>query len=393
VPGTTSFMSPRTYPTRDATPGGNLVFSILRFLGLLVLFALVACQTFPRFTVESLPRYEALFQHPSGWTGGDGAYSTALGSNRFLWLFGDTLVGEVKDGRRIIAGMVPNSIAIQMGNEPQAASIDFFPDGGSTPFLKPEEGLGWFWPYHALRTPSGLYFFLLQLERADSSPPFGFRLLSNWLGHVRNPEDLPQRWIFSQRKIPWGNAQRQFGSFVLVKEDTCYIYGTVAERVKGQISWSMILARAPIGRLADFNSWLFFRDGEWIADVDRAGRICENVATEFSVSFQPLLNQYVLVYTEKGFSEHSNSSVIRLSPNLHGPWTDPIPVYQCLEAQRDPRICCYAAKGHPEIPSSPEELILTYVANSCDGDLKVLADASLYRPRFLRIHFVEPRKK
>jgi len=83
--------------------------------------------------------------------------------------------------------------------------------------------------------------------------------------------------------------------------------------------------------------------------------------------------------------------VIRLSPTLYGPWSDPIPVSQCLEAQRNPRICCYAAKDHPEIASSPEELILTYVANSCDGDLKVLADASLYRPRFLRIHFADSR--
>jgi hypothetical protein len=385
-------MLAKTYPPRDATPGGDPVFSVLRFLGLLVFFALVACQTLPRFTVEPLPLYEALFQHPSGWTGGDGAYSAALGSNRFLWLFGDTLIGELKDGRRIIGGMVPNSIAIQMGNELQAAFIDFFPDGGSSPFLKPEEGRGWFWPYHALRTPEGLYLFLLQIERADIPAPFGFRLVSTWLGHVRNPEDPPDRWIFSQRKIPWGNAQRQFGSFVLVKEDYCYIYGTAAELVKGRIGWHIILARAPIGRLADFNSWLFFRDGEWIADVDRAGRICENVASEFSVSFQPLLNQYVLVYTEKGFSEHSNSTVIRLSPTLHGPWSDPIQVYRCPEAQRDPRICCYAAKGHPEMALSPEELILTYVANSCDGDLRVLADANLYRPRFLRIHFAEPRK-
>lgn len=380
------------YPTRDSITGGDLFFSILRFLGLLVLFALVACQTFPRFTVEPLPCYEALFQHSSGWTGGDGAYSTALGSNKFLWLFGDTLIGEVKDGRRIVAGMVSNSIAIQMGHEPQAASIDFFPDGGSEPFLKPEGGLGWFWPYHALRTSEGLYFFLLQLERADISPPFGFRLLSTWLGYVRNPQDPPQRWIISRRKIPWGNTQRQLGSFVLVKEGYGYVYGTVAESVKGQTRWNMILARAPVDRLADFSSWLFFREGKWIADVDRAERICENVATEFSVSFQTLLDRYVLVYTEKGFSGHLNSSVIRLSPNLHGPWTDPIPVSPCLETQRDPRICCYAAKGHPEITASPEDLILTYVATSCHGDLKVLEDASLYRPRFLRIHFADPRK-
>jgi hypothetical protein len=386
-------MPPGTYPTCDATPSRSPAFPLLRFLGLLVCLFLAACQTLPRFTVEPLPRYEAIFQNPSGWSGGDGAYSVALGSDRFLWLFGDTLLGEVKDGRRIIAGLVSNSIAVQTGREPRTASVDFFPDGGSAPFLTPAEGSGWFWPYHALRAPGGLYFFLLHLERADLPPPFGFRLVSNWLGHVRNPEDPPQSWAVSQRKIPWGNPQRQFGSFVLVDGEYCYIYGTVAESVRGRITWSMILARAPAGSLADFDSWLFFRDGEWIKDVDRAGRICENVATEFSVSFQPMLNRYVLVYTDKALSGHSNSSVIRLSPTLHGPWTDPIPIYRCPEARQDSRICCYAAKGHPEIASSPEELILTYVANFCDGDLKVLEDASLYRPRFLRIYFAEPRKR
>jgi hypothetical protein len=310
-----------------------------------------------------------------------------------MWLFGDTLVGEVREGRRFIAGMAPNSIAIQIGHEHQAVSIEFFPDGGFEPFLKPGEGFGWFWPNHAVRTPDGLYFFLLHLERADIPPPFGFRLVATWLGHVPNPEDPPQRWVVSQHNIPWSNAQRQFGSFVLVEGDYCYIYGTIAEATKKGITRHMILARAPIGRLADFDSWLFFRDGEWITDVDRASWICENVASEFSVSFQPLLKQYVLVYTDKGFSEHSISSVIRLSPNLYGPWSNPLPVYQCPEAQQDPQICCYAAKSHPELALSSEELILTYVANSCAGDIKILSDANLYRPRFLRILFADPRKR
>jgi hypothetical protein len=192
-----------------ATSSRKSGIPIFRFLGLFVFLFHVACQPSPRFTVERLPGYEALFQHSAGWIGADGAYSVALGGHRIMWLFGDTLVGEIKEGRRIIAGMVPNSIAIQISPEHQAASIEFFPDGGSEPFLTPGEGFHWFWPNHAVRTPEGLYFFLLQLERADIPPPFGFRLVSTWLGHVRNPEDPPQRWIFSHLKIPWANAQRQ----------------------------------------------------------------------------------------------------------------------------------------------------------------------------------------
>lgn len=385
-------MMARTDATRHVSPARNRVLPILRFLGFLVLFALVACQSYPRLTVEPLPRYEALFQRTSGWIGGNGAYSAALGSDRFLWLFGDTFVGEVNDGRHVNARLVNNSLAIQIGKEPRAASIDFFyqilPDGRPTPFVHPEDSLGWLWPYHAVQTPEGLYLFLLEVERTDNSQAFGFRPVSNWLGHIRNPKEPPDRWIISQRRIPWGSEQRHFGSFVLTEGDYCYIYGNAVERVGGRVRRYMILARAPIGELGDFNAWRFFMDGEWIADVDRAGRVCENVASELSVSFQPVLNRYVLVYTEEGISE---SIVIRLSPTLHGPWSGPIRVYGCPEARRDPRIFCYAAKGHPEISVSPQELIVTYIANSTDSEL-IRSDASIYRPRFLRIHFVDPGK-
>ena len=371
-------------------PAGNRGLPIPRFLASLFLLVLLSCQSAPRITVETLPLYEAAFQRTSGWTGGDGAYSAALGGGRFLWLFGDTFVGEVKEGRRINDLLINNSVAIQVGKQPQAASIDFFykvsPDGRPAPFVEPEDGSGWFWPYHAVRTAEGLYLFLLRFERAENI--FPFKLVSTWLGHVSNPEEPPERWILSQRKIPWGSEQRQFGSYVLKEGEYCYVYGTVVERVRGVERKDMILARAPVATLADFDAWRFYSDGEWISDVNRASRICENVAGEFSVSYQPSLNRYVLVYTEKGISEYI---VLRYSPTLHGPWSKPTRVYRCPEAGRDPRIYCYAAKGHPEIALSPEELIITYFANSADFAL-IRQDASLYRPRFLRIHFVDPGK-
>jgi hypothetical protein len=360
---------------------------LFRVLGFLVLFALVACQSFPRFTVETLPQYDALFQRTSGWTGGDGAYSAALGNNRLLWLFGDTLLGEVEDGRRVRVRLISNSAAIQTGKDLRGASVDFvyrtLPMDHPAAFVAPEDGLGWFWPYHAVRTPDGLYLFYLQLERTDTLPTFGFKLVASWLGHVGNPDEHPDRWVISQRRIPWGNEQRLFGSSVLTRGDHCYIYGIVEERVGGIARKHMILARAPTERLGDFSAWRFFADGEWVAEVECAGRICENVASEFSVSFQPALRQYVLAYSEGGLSENI---VIRLSPTPHGPWTSPKRVYQCPEAQRDPRLFCYAAKGHPEMSMIREELIITYVVNSRNFDL-LQSDADLYRPRFLRIRF------
>jgi len=148
----------------------------------------------------------------------------------------------------------------------------------------------------------------------------------------------------------------------------------------------LILARVPVAGVGDFNAWRFYSDGEWTADIDRAGRLCEDVASEFSVSYQPALDRYVLVYTEKGVSEYI---VVRYSPTPHGPWTKPTRLYGCPETRRNPRVYCYAAKGHPEIALSPQDLIVTYFANSADFAL-IREDANLYRPRFLRIRFANP---
>ena len=366
---------------------------LFRSLVFLFLFTLFACQSFPRFTVETLPQYETLFRRASGWIGGDGAYSAPLESDRIIWLFGDTLVGKVEDGKRVQVRLISNSLAVQTSRDPGTASVDFvyrtLPDDRPAAFVAPEDGRGWFWPYHAVRTPDGLFLFLLQLERRDPPSEFGFRLTANWLGHVGNLDEAPDRWIISQSRIPWGNERRLFGSYVMTRGAYCYIYGVVEEGDAGSARKHMILARAPIANLGDFKTWRFFRDGEWIPEVDRAGRICEDVAGEFSVSFQPGLNRYILVYSEGGLSE---GIVVRLSSTPYGPWTSPNRVYRCPEAQGDPRLFCYAAKGHPEISMLPEELMITYMVNSWDFDL-IRSDASLYRPRFLRIRFVDSERK
>ena len=50
-----------------------------------------------------------------GWIGGDGAHSIDLGNNRTLWLFDDTWVGTVKDGRRSGPGSFTTRPAFNAG--------------------------------------------------------------------------------------------------------------------------------------------------------------------------------------------------------------------------------------------------------------------------------------
>src|SRR5262245_25387519 len=66
-------------------------------------------------SAEPAPELNALFERTSGWVGADGVYSVALKPDRIIWLFSDTWVGQVRDGKRTDATIVNNSLAIQKG--------------------------------------------------------------------------------------------------------------------------------------------------------------------------------------------------------------------------------------------------------------------------------------
>jgi hypothetical protein len=310
-----------------------------------------------------------------------------LGDGRILWLFGDSFIGKVEAGRRVDSRLVNNAAALQAGRALSRSSLRFFhrsaEDGLPAALFQPAGGTGWFWPYHGVKTDFGLYLFLLEVEAAEGPAAFGFRLVATWLAEVENPAAPPQNWSLAARKIPWADGRRLFGSSVLVRDDFVYVYGTVDEAVDGFVRKQVVLARAPAGRLADFGAWRFYAGGEWVAEAERASRICEDAAGEFSVSHQPGAGHYVMVYTEGGLSERI---VLRTAPRPEGPWGGAVSIFSCPEAGWAPEIFCYAAKGHPGLSAGEGELIVTYVANATDFSL-LEADARLYRPRFIRISF------
>jgi hypothetical protein len=356
-------------------------------LCLLAVLWLAGCHAQPRISVAPLPAWDAAFDRNSGWVGGDGAYSTDLGRGRALWLFGDTFVGRVEEGRRAGARLIANSLAVQQGEQPGAALFEFFygTDAGGLPqaAFTPAEGGTWFWPYHAVRTPAGLFLFLLQVERTDPASVFGFRVQSVSLARVADPDAPPAAWRPELRRIPGTDGRRLLGAGVLTVDGVCYIYGTLEDPAPGAGRRQAILARVPAERLWDFPEWRFFAEEGWVPEAGRATPICADVASEFSVSYQAGIGRYVMVSSAAGLSPEM---VVRYAAAPEGPWSAPTPFFRCPEAGWDPRVFCYAAKGHPEIDPASDGLTVTYVANATDLAL-VESDARLYRPRFLRLRF------
>lgn len=337
--------------------------------------------------VEPFPEQEALFQRSDGWTGGDGVFSVSLNGEGILWLFGDTFIGSIQDGSHVNATLVNNTLAVQRGKFP-GAEIEFFwgrKGDENAAFFLPPDGRGWFWPYHGIRVPSGLYLFLVQVERAQGPTGFDFQTVATWLAWVKHPDAIPDTWDVKMHRIPFSGKDRIFGSAVLARDDFILIYGIKDRLTEGFVEKAVLLAKAPAENPADFSRWSFYSSGGWVKDPDSADPVCGRGANEFSVSYLPALKRFIMVYTEDSLSEYI---VYRLAEHPEGPWSDPVRFYQCPEVHWDPRIFCYAAKGHPPLSRLTKELVFSYTTNSTDFRL-IEKDARFYRPRFFRLLFEE----
>ncbi len=334
-----------------------------------------------------MPELESLFQCTEGWTGADGNYSVPLSATRTLWLYGDTWVGKIVDGKRVPETMVNSTVALQEGRG-KDARVRFFiqrnKEGKPTALLTPSDGHGWYWLQAGILAEKQLLLFLAQIEKTDDPGVFGFRQIGKWLGVVDHPEDEPTSWHIQQLKIPWtlitSERDLAFGTAVMEASGYLYIYGTDEDLQGPDRARYLVAARAPVNSVTDFNSWRFYHEGEWVADFRMCSRLIKGMGSEGSVSFLPKFGCYVLVYTEGGLS---SKILARTAPHPWGPWSEAATVYECPDVQIGKDVFCYAAKAHPQL-GGPEELIITYAANSFDFS-QVVNDARLYWPRFVRV--------
>jgi hypothetical protein len=337
---------------------------------------------------QAAPEWDALFQRDVGWIGADGVYSIPLGSDTTLWLFSDTFVGKVENGKRLDARMINNSIALQHGTNQPEFFYGTADDGKPASFIKPQHGSrrDYFWLLHGARTARGLYFFLQRVVTVKPGTPFGFKLVDGWLACVANPDDPPPQWRITQSKVPFTSISAKggliFGGAVLSEGEFVYIFGgdSRPESKQAGMPNGMVVARAPVEALGDFAQWRFLADGAWQKDCTKVTPLFPNVGSEYSVSWLAARKEYAAVYSE-GIG---GNIVLRTAPALAGPWSDPVLVYRCPEMNWPSKAFCYAAKAHPELTSAPDELLITYAANAWNfWDL--FRDARLYWPRFVRV--------
>jgi len=330
--------------------------------------------------------WEALFQRRSGWIGGDAVDSVDLGGNRILWLFGDSLIGKVREGRREIRGMSRNAVAIQEGRNPSTARIRFFTGTDSfTGFFPPTRKGDWIWPCQGgILTAKGLYLFLPEMTRASGKDGWGFRVRRMTLAKVLNPRDDPDYWVIRRYSMPFfrsGKGERLFG----IPAGRCgpWIVITGHEEDSRTGTRRMVAARIRGDRLEDFSKWEFRTKEGWSQDFGKAAPLCDDIGFERSVSFEPTLRRWLLVTSDRGLSDRI---LLRTAPEPWGPWSPSCLLHRVGNAGKG--LFAYAAKLHPGLDGSGSALLLSYVRNASDA--RRLSDPHLYRPEFLRIRLPAP---
>lgn len=344
--------------------------------------------TLPR-VIDAQPaqKWNARFQGEAGWIGGDCVYTVALPGNRVLWLFGDTLIGNVNGAARTQCVLVNNSIAISAGLAPDAPLrfISGSPQQGRpTAFWLPPDGNGWFWPQGAVMANDRLLLFMAQTARVRGGGAFGFSQFSQCLLVVDNPRDEPERWRPAPRPLPFAQflpkSERSFGSAALVEGSWLYVYG-YRQGERGSGNRQLLLARAPVASPDDFSRWEFKSAAGWSSQPDDAQGLAEGLATEFSVTACARPPGFLLVYTPGGLS---GKIAARYAPSPEGPWSAPVTLFTAPEMGRDKGLFTYAAKAHPWANAGGDRLLISYCVNAWEFS-RVLRDQSVYRPRFVDV--------
>lgn len=329
---------------------------------------------------ERWPEAEVVFHSDPRWLGGDGATSVNLDHGRILWLFGDSFVDLSGTGSRGASSLVRNTIAVQTGNDPTTATMDFawnMKAGRPAAFFgNNADSEAWYWPASGILLDGRLLVFLMKIRGAENDlgfEPFGWKAV--WIDNPQaRPEDWRLTWLVSPRKqglvVGVGNPVRENGFLHVFAADG-------RDHAVYLARWPEAAARS--GTLTAPRWWAGEKSG-WVSFSTRRKRltpIFTDGQMEFSVTGQWLAPRYCRIQTK---SFVNPCLAVSTAPALTGPWTDAVCFFAPPE-QGDPNLLIYAGKAHAALTGA--ERVFSYVVNTTSTK-RLLTDMTIYYPVLLK---------
>ncbi|MEJ7585984.1 MAG: DUF5005 domain-containing protein [Ferruginibacter sp.] len=360
-----------------------------------------------KFTVERAEDWTSLFYRTSGWFGADGIFSIPLsgsdknnneGNDSTLLLFGDTYIGEVKEGKPLPGNsMVNNTIAYIRGNDPDPSKIHFhYKQAGQGP---PES---FFVPQTSTTQKPQLFWLgdgFVNKELNDTRYIFGYKVertgqgvfdfIEPGVSIIAVPKE--SRPPFSeQRQIETGlnikntvTGDGNFGAGILVNttwagspaaDGFVYVYGCTGK------DKNLVVARVKPAHFEALNEWRYWNGKEWSKSMKELKAVTNGASNELSMTCLPD-GRFLLIFQVMGLSDKVG---MRIAASPVGPFSDIIEIYTTPEWKEG--IWTYNAKAHPNL-SKPGELLISYNTITADFWNDIQKNAHIYRPRFIKLKF------
>lgn len=318
----------------------------------------------------------------AGWMGGDSTYTVPLTSGHRLWLFSDTRLPSDRWINNSVVTQHPDGTlhTVHGGTaaDPAALVRPTQPCG--------EDGLArWLWASDAyaledpdLATDEHRLWMFCQEYRSTKPNPERSEWDFAWVRTVLAEVALPDLRVLARTPIEDGTGV-QWGAALHRHGDDLLIYGVADEGEHKHLLMATAPAREP-GR-----NWLYrTADRRWSARPEQAARLLTGVSNEITVLPLPDRDDDWLLVTSDTTTPFGTWPIVAYrSTSPVGPWSGPIEVYDPPEAGGS-----RYAYNPTLVPVGAEQFVLAYNVN--DTFAEVLADPTIYRPRFRALRITRP---
>ncbi len=278
-------------------------------------------------SATEIPAATRLFGNDPRWTGCAGATALALRDGRILWLFSESHISQTLPGTQASEAIVHNSVALQIGQNPQTAEVMHFWDltrRRPGPYFADGRGY-WLWPVDGIEIGTSLLLLMFKVRPAirDNTPE-----IAEWsILRILNPQDSPSRWKMQSLPTPANqfNALIGFGGLMQVGG-----YLLTGARIKDR-QGELFLVRWSLDRVVrfDFTSpeWWSADDG-WVSQEalqEEPSAVCTDLEGDIFMVWDSMADCARIFASLSGEPEvivHLRASV----PT--GPWSDPEPLTQ-----------------------------------------------------------------
>ena len=311
-----------------------------------------------------------------GFTGGDGTYSVLLPDGRTVWIFGDTFIGAVNDDNtrtKTDPIYIRNSFVIQDGKDFKFMYNDtgkvnrsiMIPPSVVESNFELSEYEKWYWPGDGFITNQQLHVFVSEFEQVDTGM-WGFQ----WGGTALFSFSLPELKITDFESFNYGLKNGvHYGHAVLEDKGYLYIYGLQQGKPHA--------ARVSIVDVSD--EWEFFNGRSWSENPEDSKPMVDVEGSE-QFSIIKLDEKYYYLTQDGGLSPEI---YVYRSDKPYTGWENKKLLFTTPLDSLNKDLFTYNAIAHPQFMNE-KGMLVSYNTNSFKLS-DHYRDASIYRPRFIRI--------